>query len=219
MQTILLIFIAIFSLAIGFFLGMFLLSLDTPITKIFSKKDDSPGEEALPSADQDPSMGIPTPADTAQKPSPDSRLLLRIWKEEGKPPVYDLDGTFLEKEDLPREVLNVITVPQDTPQAPPRVPTTPPPVVEEIPDIAPPEDDGELEAKMLSVIDEVNDILQKKLAGSPLAGKGIHLMENHNREIRFWVGLISYDDVDDIPDQEVRQIIDASVKEWEQNRG
>jgi hypothetical protein len=92
-------------------------------------------------------------------------------------------------------------------------------VVEEIPDIAPLDDEGEPEVKMLSVIDEVNNILQKKLAGSPLAGKGIHLMENHNREIRFWVGLISYDDVDDIPDEEVRKIIDASVKEWEQNRG
>ena len=219
MQTVLLIFIAIFSLAIGFFLGMFLLSLDTPITKIFSKKVDSPGEEALPATDLDPSTDIKTPTDTVQKPSPDSHLLLRIWKEEGKPPVYDLDGTFLEKEDLPNEVLNVITVHQDTPQAPPRVPTTPPPVVEEIPDIALLDDEGEPEVKMLSVIDEVNDILQKKLAGSPLAGKGIHLMENHNREIRFWVGLISYDDVDDIPDEEVRKIIDASVKEWEQNRG
>lgn len=222
MQTVLLIFIAIFSLAIGFFLGMFLLSLDTPITKIFTKKDDSPDEGAIPSTDKDPATGISSPAESVQKPSPDSRLLLRIWKEEGKPPVYDLDGSFLEKEALPPEVLNVITVHQEapqTPQAPPRIPTTPPPVVEEATDIPPLDDEGEPEAKMLSVIDEVNDILQKKLAGSPLAGKGIHLMENHNREIRFWVGLNSYDDVDDIPDEEVRKIIDASVKEWEQNRG
>jgi hypothetical protein len=43
-------------------------------------------------------------------------------------------------------------------------------------------------------------------------------MENHNKEIRFWVGLDSYDDVEDIPDPEVRQIIDAAVKEWERSR-
>ena len=71
---------------------------------------------------------------------------------------------------------------------------------------------------MLSVIEEVNEILQKKLHGSPLAGKGIHLMENHNKEIRFWVGLNSYNDVDEIPDSEVRQIIDDSVREWEESR-
>ena len=90
---------------------------------------------------------------------------------------------------------------------------------EEIPEVDPVEEDlGEGEVKMLSVVDEVNDILQKNLAGSPLAGKGIHLMENHNQEIRFWVGLNSYSDVEDIPDPEIRKIIDAAVKEWEANR-
>jgi hypothetical protein len=43
-------------------------------------------------------------------------------------------------------------------------------------------------------------------------------MENHNQEIRFWVGLNSYSDVEDIPDAEIRKIIDAAVKEWEANR-
>jgi len=217
MQTVLLIFIVIFALGIGFFLGMFLLSLDTPLTKKLTKKD-SAGKPDQPGAEPSFSESAPehsTPLEEIQKPSPTSRLLLRIWKEEGKPPVYDLDGTYLNKEELPQEILNVITVHAE---APPVTATPTPPIKEKIPPIVEDEDDGDSEIKILSVVDEVNDILQRKLTGSAIAGKGIHLMENHNKEIRFWVGLDSYDDVEEIPDPEVRQIIDAAVKEWEQNR-
>lgn len=215
MQNILLIFMVIFALAIGFFLGLFLISLDTPFTKKIFKKGDS-GEPEQPSpTEEESSPELPAPKEEVQKPTPGSRLLLKVWKEEGNPPVYELDGTYLEKENLPRELLNVITVHEEAPSAPE---TKPRPVEEMLPKIVEPEDEPEPEIRMLSVIDEVNDILQKKLADSPLAGKGIHLMENHNKEIRFWVGLNSYDDVDQIPDPEVRHIIDAAVKEWEKNR-
>jgi hypothetical protein len=217
MQTVLLIFIAIFSLAIGFFLGMFLLSLDTPLTRGLSKKDAASDEESPPSGEESAETEKTAQLTQVRKPSPNSRLLLQIWKEEGKSPVYDLDGKYLSKDQLPEDLLNIITVQKEVPEVPePEV--QPPPPVEKTPEISPTEDEGEVEGKMLSVIDEVNDILQKKLAGSPLAGKGIHLMENHNSEIRFWVGLNSYSDVEEIPDPEVRQIIDASVKEWEKNR-
>ncbi len=132
--------------------------------------------------------------------------------------MYEFNGTYLEKEKLPRELLNVISI-QEAP--PPKLePAQPLPVEEKQPADESPlsVEDDEPEMKILSVIEEVNSILQKKLIGSPLAGKGIHMMENHNKEIRFWVGLNSYDDVDEIPDADVRQIIDESVKEWEKSR-
>jgi hypothetical protein len=212
MQTVLLIFIVLFALAIGFFLGLFLLSLDTPLTRSLTKKED-PSPEMV---DQDaPDQVMPV----IQKPSPESKLILQVWREEGKTPVYDLDGKYLEKDQLPQDILNVITIQETQPTTPetpipipaPEVDT--PILVNEIPKIEEVE-----ELKMLSVVEEVNDILQKKLVGSPLAGKGIHMMENHNNEIRFWLGLNSYDDVEEIPDPEVRRIIDESVKEWEKNR-
>jgi uncharacterized protein YneF (UPF0154 family) len=214
MQTILLVFIVIFALAIGFFLGMFLLSLDTPFTKRLSKKE-APEEPGLPAAE----IAVPerpAPVEKIQKPSPNSRLILQVWKEEGTPPVYDLGGTYLEKEDLPREILNIITIQADASPAPK---LQPPPVTEKVLPIVEDTSEADSKTKIMSIVDEVNDILQKRLTGSPLAGKGIHLMENHNKEIRFWVGLNSYDDVDEIPDPEVRQIIDAAVKEWEKSRG
>jgi len=213
MQNIFLIFIVIFALLIGFFLGLFLLSLNNPLAKRLSRKK-APEEPDLPAAEiADPEHSALV--EKINKPSPNSRLILQVWKEEGSPPVYDLAGIYMEKEELPQEILNVITIHEE---APPEPNLQPPPAIEEIPQIIEDEDKADSETKILSVIDEVNDILQKKLTGSPLAGKGIHLMENHNKEIRFWVGLNSYDDVDEIPDPEVRQIIDAAVKEWEKNR-
>jgi hypothetical protein len=211
MQTALLIFIVVFALAIGFFLGIFILSLNTPLTKKLTKTDDQPLTEQ-----QEDVSDSEIPAE--RKPNAKSRLILRVWKEEGKPPVYDLEGTFLPKEQLPKEILHVITIHEEESlelpdeEITPEPTFTPPPEDKEIPE------EDEEEEKMLSVIDEVNEILQKKLLGSPLAGKGIHLMENHNREIRFWVGLNSYDDVDQIPDPDIRKIIDDSVREWEKNR-
>jgi len=213
MQNIFLVFIVIFALLIGFFLGLFLLSLNNPLAKRLSRRE-SPEEPDLPAAE----MAAPEHSalvEEINKPSPNSRLILQVWKEEDSPPVYDLAGIYMEKEELPREILNVITIHEE---APPEPNLQPPPAIEDIPQIIEDEDKADYETKTLSVIDEVNDILQKKLTGSPLAGKGIHLMENHNKEIRFWVGLNSYDDVDEIPDPEVRQIIDAAVKEWEKNR-
>ena len=214
MPTALLIFIIIFSLAIGFFLGLFLLSLNTPLTKSLTKKDEgSPGLTDQDSSDQ----AMPT----YRKPSPDSELILQVWKEEGKSPVYDMEGKYLKKDQLPKEILNLITIQEDKPSQPepPQPPSSaaPPPPVVDFTEIDDDDEDAE-EVKMLSVVEEVNDILQKKLIGSPMAGKGIHMMENHNNEIRFWVGLKSYDDVEEIPDPEVRRIIDESVKEWEKNR-
>ena len=216
MQTVLLIFIVLFALAIGFFLGLFLLSLDTPLTRTLTKKEEPSPDQV----DQDPA-GQSLPG--VRKPSPDSQLILQVWREEGKSPVFDLDGKYLDKDQLPSDILNLITVQEDqspepeSPQPPPTAEVLPPPV-DVIPEIEDEDEDEIDEGKMLSVVDEVNDILQKKLVGSPMAGKGIHMMENHNKEIRFWVGLDSYDDVEEIPDSEVRQIIDESVKEWERNR-
>ena len=219
MQIALLIFIVVFALAIGFFLGLFLLSMKSPLLNKLFQKDETTPEENLSVTGEAAPAGTAVSTGQIKKPSPNSQLVMQVWKEEGKPPVYDLNGTFVEKENLPREVLNIITVQEEVesgsePKAPVQTP------IED--NLIPPENDieeeGEPEVKMLSVIDEVNEILQKKLHGSPLAGKGIHLMENHNKEIRFWVGLNSYSDVEEIPDAEVRQIIDDSVREWEESR-
>lgn len=215
MQTALLAFIVVFALAIGFFLGLFLLSLDVPFLKKLFQKDDSDelGSD-LPAAASGTS---PQPNPEIKKPSPDSQLLLKVWKSEGKAPVYEFKGVYVEKKKLPVELLNIITVQEvSTPQPEPQPEV---PLAANAPEPSPEfEEEEEVEIKMLSVVDEVNEILQHKLHGSALAGKGIHLMENYNKEIRFWVGLESYNDVEEIPDAEIRRMINEAVKEWEQSR-
>jgi hypothetical protein len=219
MQTALLIFIVVFALAIGFFLGLFLLSMNSPLLNKLFQKDGTEAEGKSDGAGEASPEGS-VPASQLRKPSPNARLLLQIWKEEGKPPVYDLNGTYVEKDKLPREILHTITVQENAPSGSAPLQSVQPPADKNFIPLEPEiEEDGEPEVKMLSVVDEVNEILQRKLHGSPLAGKGIHLMENHNKEIRFWVGLNSFNDVEEIPDPEVRKIIDESVREWEQNRG
>lgn len=215
LQIALMIFIAIFALAIGFFLGLFLISLDAPFLKKLFPKDESEKP-----AESDDSQEIASGAQIQpeiKKPSPDSQLILKIWKEGEKAPVYEVDGKYINKEDLPKEILNIVTIPESAPKETKPEPQKPveEPIPEAVPEI---DEDDEGEIKMLSVVDEVNDILQRKLHGSPVAGKGIHLMENHNKEIRFWVGLESYNDVSEIPDPEIRKLIDEAVKEWEKNR-
>lgn len=221
MQIALLVFIVVFALAIGFFLGLFLLSMNSPVLNKLFQKDEIESEEILPGSVEKTLAGTIESAPQIKKPSPNSRLVMQVWKEEGKPPVYDLNGTYVDKDKLPQEILNIITVQQEATSTPePQTPIQPQYPIEDA--LVPPEieaeEEGEPEVRMLSVVDEVNDILQKKLHGSPLAGKGILLMENHNQEIRFWVGLDSYNDVEEIPDSEVRNIIDESVREWEASR-
>ena len=217
MQIALLVFIVIFALAIGFFLGLFLLSMNSPLLNKLFQKDETESDERMPESESGSAAGTAPPQ--IKKPTPDSRLVLQVWKEEGKPPIYDFNGNYIDKERLPREILNIITVKEESRPAPEPTPPVQHPVEKEVGSAEiETEEEGEPEVKMLSVIDEVNDILQKKLHGSPLAGKGIHLMENHNKEIRFWVGLNSYNDVEEIPDPDVRQIIDQAVREWEKSR-
>lgn len=214
-QTALMIFIAVFALAIGFFLGLFLISLNAPFLKKLFPKDES--EEPSVPAESEPTAPGEEAQPTITKPTPNSEMVLRVWQEEGKAPVYEVDGKYLEKEALPNEFLNIITVHEEAPAEPEPAPQeiVDEPVPELIQEI---EGDNDGEIQMLSVVDEVNDILQRKLHGSPMAGKGIYLMENHNKEIRFWVGLESYNDVTEIPDPEIQKFIDDAVKEWEQNR-
>ena len=215
MQTALLIFIVVFALAIGFFLGLFLVSLDAPFLKrLFQKEEVDEPTDLVETGPVTPDNGVEP---EIKKPTPNSQLLLKVWKEEGSAPVYEISGEYLQKEALPKEIMNIVTVHEEFPLKPEPIP---PHFVEELipAAIQEPEDTDEDELKMLSVVDEVNDILQRKLHGSPEAGKGIHLMENHNKEIRFWVGLESYNDVSEIPDTEIRKLIDDAVKEWEQNR-
>ncbi|MEW6404454.1 MAG: hypothetical protein AB1649_21875 [Chloroflexota bacterium] len=77
-------------------------------------------------------------------------------------------------------------------------------------------DTPEVPSAKKSIVAQVDDILQELLFNSPLKDKGIRLMENLDGSMRIFVELDHYDDVDSIPDDEVRALIHAAVRKWEQ---
>jgi hypothetical protein len=68
-----------------------------------------------------------------------------------------------------------------------------------------------------SMIDQINTILERKLAESPQGLKGVRLVEGTGGALRVFVGLQSYA-FDEVPDPEVRKVIREAVAEWENPR-
>jgi hypothetical protein len=75
------------------------------------------------------------------------------------------------------------------------------------------------DASDLSIVAQIDEILQAKLAGTHLDEKGIRLIEGPDQSIVIEVGLQSYSEIDEVPDEQVRQLIRLSVAEWEQGLG
>ncbi len=69
-------------------------------------------------------------------------------------------------------------------------------------------------AAQKSIVEQVNDILQEKLEGTPLSSRGIKLAENFDHSMQVVVGINRYDGVDAVPDEEVKQLIRQCVAEW-----
>ena len=68
----------------------------------------------------------------------------------------------------------------------------------------------------LSLVLQIDTILQRRIAGTPLAGRGIRLAEALHGGAIVFVGTAKYDGVDQVPDLEIRAAIRAAIAEWEQ---
>jgi hypothetical protein len=66
-----------------------------------------------------------------------------------------------------------------------------------------------------SIAAQIDEILQAKLAGTHLTGRGIKLAELPDHGLVVIVGLEKYTDLTLIPDEEVRALIGEAVAEWE----
>jgi hypothetical protein len=68
-----------------------------------------------------------------------------------------------------------------------------------------------------SLVDEVNEILEQKLAESGLTHRGVRLNEDRDGSVRVYVGLQAYT-LDEVPDPEVQEVIRQAVAEWEERK-
>jgi hypothetical protein len=170
--------------------------------------------------------------------------LLRIKNESGTM-TLDLDGqrvrpTSLSADQRKRliEMLNIMrpwlegkpaSVP--TPTAPPH--PKPAPATETrqsapAPIIAPPPQPAsrptpstpikatdEPESAPKSIVGQINMVLQKRMANTPLASRGVSLMESVTGGVNVYIGVQRYEGIDDVPDEEIKAAIREAISEWE----
>lgn len=66
-----------------------------------------------------------------------------------------------------------------------------------------------------SIVSQIDDLLQTRLAASPLASRGIRMVESETGGVLVYIGLEKYEGVDAIPDPEVQAFIRQCVAMWE----
>ena len=67
----------------------------------------------------------------------------------------------------------------------------------------------------VSMVTQIDAILQQKLVGTPFSNLDIHLVESPTGEVNVQVGAIKHPAVDSIPNPEIQELIRQSVAEWE----
>jgi len=67
----------------------------------------------------------------------------------------------------------------------------------------------------MSLVAQINAILQARLAGTALADRGIRLTEALHGGAIVFIGTAQYDGVDKVPDPEVQAAIRGAITEWE----
>jgi hypothetical protein len=68
-----------------------------------------------------------------------------------------------------------------------------------------------------SIAAQIDAILNKKITGTKWESRGIRLMESPEKGVVVLVGLEQYDSVEEVPDEEIRNLLRSCVAEWEQH--
>lgn len=80
---------------------------------------------------------------------------------------------------------------------------------------APPPPPSEPVSAPTTMVGQIDAILQTKLIGTPLATRGIRLVESAQGGAMVVVGLNRYEGVGEVPEPEVQAVIRAAIAEWE----
>lgn len=79
-------------------------------------------------------------------------------------------------------------------------------------------DAGKPIAEPTSIVEQVDEILQARLEGTPLAAQGVRLQETPGGGVAIFVGLNKYDGIEEVPDKGIQAAIRQAIAEWERNR-
>ena len=70
-------------------------------------------------------------------------------------------------------------------------------------------------AASLSMVQQIDQVLQTRLASGPLAGRGIRLSESPDGGVTVMVGVQKFAGISDVTDPEIQSAIRAAIAEWE----
>jgi hypothetical protein len=164
--------------------------------------------------------------------------LLRLKKNDGRF-TLEMDGALITGElspDRKKRLIELITVLRpwfDSGQSSPAVsqpaaPVQPPPAPDlarealprplqlstpSIPSAKKPE--AEKSISSLSIVQQIDTVLQARMVDTSLAKRGIRLQESIQGGVEVYVGLNKFHTVDDVPDEEIKATIRAAIAEWE----
>jgi hypothetical protein len=125
--------------------------------------------------------------------------VFRLWLDAGQP------SSAAPKPAAPippaakpvRETLSRPVQPAPTPAAPAKKPET------------------ERSIASLSIVQQIDSILQENMMNTALAKRGIRLQESAQGGVEVYVGLQKFHAVDDVPDEVIKTTIRAAIAEWE----
>jgi len=69
--------------------------------------------------------------------------------------------------------------------------------------------------KNQTIVEQINDVLQEKLAGTPYEQRGLILQDNLNNGVIVYVGGEKYEGIELVPYPDAQELIRSSVAEWE----
>jgi hypothetical protein len=127
--------------------------------------------------------------------------LMRPWLE-GKAVSIPTPTQPLPPEDSLRSAFDLSPLPAISPKTEKATPNVP--SKEE--HVAPP--------AAVSIVAQIDLMLQARLLGTPLASRGIYLAESLQGGVIVYVGNAQYMGVDEVPDPEVKAAIRGAIQEW-----
>jgi hypothetical protein len=144
--------------------------------------------------------------------------VIRPYLEGGLPPQAPPAAPAYVAPPASQNAAPAYTAPVVKPVAPPPMPSSVAPIPATLaasfaPEIKKPED--EKNGKDLSIVAQINSVLQERLLNTTLAKRGIRLSESPEGGVEVYVGVQKFEAVDDVTDPEVKAVIRAAITAWE----
>ena len=178
---------------------------------------------------------VPAPTPPPAPAAPEEHTLLKLSLDAHEQPCLDLDGARVDTVRMePRQRKRLIDlmvvmrpwidsgpvarsqpVPVPVPAPAPKPVAAPPPGPPPAAAVIPPGTPAEPVSAPTTMVGQIDAILQSKISGTPLATRGIRLVESFQGGAMVVVGLNRYAGVGDVPDPEVQAAIRAAIAEWE----